>query len=129
MAIPRGTRIGVYEILSLIGSGGMGEVYRARDTKLGRDVAIKVLANRVSDDGMILARIEREARLLASLNHPAIATIHSVEEWEGAPAIVMELIEGETLAVRLFEGPLPVPEVVGTPMEGSIGFLALPKPL
>ncbi|MBY0496610.1 MAG: protein kinase [Cyanobacteria bacterium] len=112
MAIPRGTRIGVYEILSLIGSGGMGEVYRARDTKLGRDVAIKVLANRVSDDGMVLARIEREARLLASLNHPAIATIHSVEEWEGAPAIVMELIEGETLAVRLFEGPLPVPDVV-----------------
>jgi Tol biopolymer transport system component/tRNA A-37 threonylcarbamoyl transferase component Bud32 len=112
MAIPRGTRIGVYEIVSLIGSGGMGEVYRARDTKLGRDVAIKVLANRITDDGMILARIEREARLLASLNHPAIATIHSVEEWQGAPAIVMELIEGETLAVRLFDGPLPVPDVV-----------------
>ena len=112
MAIPRGTRIGVYEILSLIGSGGMGEVYRARDTKLGRDVAIKVLASRVSDDGMVLARIEREARLLASLNHPAIATIHSVEEWDGAPAIVMELVEGETLGVRLFEGPLPVVEVV-----------------
>ena len=112
MAIPRGTRIGVYEILGLIGSGGMGEVYRARDTKLGRDVAIKVLANRVSDDGMVLARIEREARLLASLNHPAIATIHSVEEWDGAPAIVMELVEGDTLAVKLFDGPLPVPDVV-----------------
>ena len=112
MAIERGTRIGVYEIISLLGSGGMGEVYRARDTKLGRDVAIKVLANRGGEDGMVLARIEREARLLASLNHPAIATIHSVEEWEGAPAIVMELIDGETLAVRLFEGPLPVADVV-----------------
>ena len=112
MAIPRGTRIGVYEIVGMLGSGGMGEVYRARDTKLGREVAIKVLANRVTDDGVVLARIEREARLLASLNHPAIATIHSVEEWEGAPAIVMELIEGETLAVKLFEGPLPVPDVI-----------------
>jgi Tol biopolymer transport system component len=112
MPIPRGTRIGSYEIVGMLGSGGMGEVYRARDTKLGRDVAIKVLANRVTDDPIIVARIEREARLLASLNHPAIATIHSVEEWEGSPAIVMELIEGETLAVKLFEGPLPVPQVV-----------------
>src|ERR1700754_242873 len=112
MAIPRGTRIGPYEIVALIGSGGMGEVYRALDTKLGRDVAIKVLANRVTDDAAVRARIEREARLLASLNHPAIATIHSVEEWEGSPAIVMELVEGETLAVKLFEGPLPVADVV-----------------
>ena len=90
----------------------MGEVYRARDTKLGRDVAIKVLANRLTDDAVVLARIEREARLLASLNHPAIATIHGVEEYEGSPAIVMELVEGETLAVKLFEGPIPVPEVI-----------------
>jgi len=112
MAIPRGTRIGVYEIVSMLGSGGMGEVYRARDTKLGRDVAIKVLANRLSEDGTITARIEREARLLASLNHPAIATIHGVEEWQGAPAIVMELVEGETLAVKLFDGPLPIPLVI-----------------
>lgn len=112
MAIPRGTRIGSYEILGMLGSGGMGEVYRARDTKLGRDVAIKVLANRVTDDKVVLARIEREARLLASLNHPAIATIYGVEEYEGSPAIVMELIEGETLAVKLFDGPLPVAEVV-----------------
>jgi len=112
MAIARGTRIGNYEILGLLGSGGMGEVYRARDLRLGRDVAIKVLASRVAEDTILLARIEREARLLASLNHPAIATIHSVEEWQGAPAIVMELIEGETLAVKLFEGPLPVAIVV-----------------
>src|SRR5687768_9418604 len=112
MTIPRDTRIGSYEIVSLIGSGGMGEVYRARDTRLGRDVAIKVLVNRLSEDAIVRARIEREARLLASLNHPAIATIHSVEEYEGSPAIVMELVEGETLAVRLFDGPLPVPEVI-----------------
>jgi Tol biopolymer transport system component len=112
MAIPRGTRIGPYEVLGMIGSGGMGEVYRARDTKLGRDVAIKVLANRVTDDVVVKARIEREARLLASLNHPNIATIYSVEEWQGSPAIVMELIDGETLAVRLFDGPLPVDQVV-----------------
>src|SRR6188474_2966172 len=112
MAIPRGTRIGVYEIIGMLGSGGMGEVYRARDTKLGRDVAIKVLANRVTDDPTVTARIEREARLLASLNHSAIATIHGVEVWEGSPAIVMELVEGETLAVKLFEGPLPIPVVI-----------------
>jgi Tol biopolymer transport system component len=112
MAIPRGTRIGVYEIVGMLGSGGMGEVYRARDTRLGRDVAIKVLANRVTDDPTVTARIEREARLLASLNHSAIATIHGVEVWEGSPAIVMELVEGETLAVKLFEGPLPIPVVI-----------------
>jgi Tol biopolymer transport system component len=112
VAIARGTPIGHYEIVSLLGSGGMGEVYRARDTRLGRDVAIKVLANRVTEDAVLLARIEREARILASLNHPAIATVHGVEDWQGAPAIVMELIEGETLAVRLFEGPVAVAEAV-----------------
>src|SRR3990170_4197166 len=105
MALARGTRIGTYEIVGLLGAGGMGEVYRALDTRLGREVAIKILANRVAEDAVLLARIEREARILASLNHPAIATIHSVEEWEGTPAIVMELVEGETLAVKLFSGP------------------------
>ena len=112
MSIPRGTRIGTYEIVGLLGTGGMGEVYRAHDTRLGRDVAIKILASRVAEDPVLLARIEREARLLASLNHPSIATIHGVEEWQGTPAIVMELIEGETLAVKLFEGPIPPAEVV-----------------
>ena len=112
MSIPRGTRIGTYEIAGLLGTGGMGEVYRAHDTRLGRDVAIKILASRVAEDPILLARIEREARLLASLNHPSIATIHGVEEWQGTPAIVMELIEGETLAVKLFEGPMPPAEVV-----------------
>ena len=74
MAIPRGTRIGTYEIAGLLGTGGMGEVYRAHDTRLGRDVAIKILASRVAEDPVLLARIEREARLLASLNHPATVT-------------------------------------------------------
>ena len=112
MSIPRGTRIGTYEIAGLLGTGGMGEVYRAHDTRLGRDVAIKILASRVAEDPVLLARIEREAQVLASLNHPSIATIYGVEEWQGTPAIVMELIEGETLAVRLFEGPLPPAQVV-----------------
>lgn len=111
MAIPRGTRIGIYEIVGLLGLGGMGEVYRARDTRLGRDVAIKVLATRVIQE-VGRARIEREARILASLNHPAIATIYGVEDWEGSPAIVMELVEGETLAVKLMHGPLPIPDVL-----------------
>jgi len=112
VAIPRGTRIGTYEIAGLLGTGGMGEVYRAHDTRLGRDVAIKILASRVAEDPVLLARIEREAQVLASLNHPSIATIYGVEEWQGTPAIVMELIEGETLAVRLFEGQLPPAQVV-----------------
>ncbi len=112
MSIPRGTRIGTYEIVGLLGTGGMGEVYRAHDPRLGRDVAIKILASRVAEDPVLLARIEREARVLASLNHHAIATIHGVEDWQGSPAIVMELIEGETLAVRLFDGKLPPDEVV-----------------
>ncbi len=112
MSIPRGTRIGSYEIVSLLGIGGMGEVYRAHDTRLGRDVAIKILASRVAEDPVLLARIEREARVLASLNHPSIATIHSVEDWQGTPAIVMELIEGETLSVKLFDGRMPPAEVV-----------------
>ena len=111
MAIERGTRIGIYEIAGLLGIGGMGEVYRARDTRLGRDVAIKVLATRVIQE-LGRPRIEREARILASLNHPAIATIYGVEDWEGAPAIVMELVEGETLAVKLMRGRLPMPEVI-----------------
>ena len=124
MTIPRGTRIGIYEIVSLIGSGGMGEVYRAHDTRLGRDVAIKVLANRLTEDTVVLARIEREARLLASLNHPAIATIYGVEEYEGSPAIVMELVEGETLSVKLFDGPLPVGHAVNIAKQVSEALTA-----
>ena len=93
-----GTRLGPYEILSLLGAGGMGEVYRARDTKLGRDVAIKVLPSFLANDPDRLARLAREAQLLAALNHPHIATIHGLEDADGVRALVMELVEGLTLA-------------------------------
>ena len=99
-----GTQLGSYQILSLLGTGGMGEVYRARDPKLGRDVAIKVLPPFFANDPERLARLAREARLLAALNHPHIATIHALEEAEGVPALVMELVEGPTLAERLAHG-------------------------
>ena len=101
MTIEAGRRIGPYEIVAPIGAGGMGEVYRARDTKLGREVAIKVLPDALSADRDRLTRFEREARVLAALNHPNIATIYGVEETAGASALVMELVEGETLAEKL----------------------------
>jgi Tol biopolymer transport system component len=107
MAIAPGTRLGAYEILSAIGAGGMGEVYRAHDTTLGRDVAIKVLPAALTADRDRVARFEREARVLASLNHPNIAAIHGFEQALGVTAIVMELVEGETLADRIRRGPLP----------------------
>jgi serine/threonine-protein kinase len=96
-----GHRIGVYEVQAFVGAGGMGEVYRARDTKLGRDVAIKILPRLFTTDVDRLARFTREARLLAALNHPHIATIHGLEEFNGLPALVMELVEGPTLAEKL----------------------------
>ena len=96
-----GQALGPYVIAVQIGEGGMGEVYRARDTKLGRDVAIKVLPRAFTADPDRLARFEREARLLASLNHPHIGAIYGVEELNGVPALVLELVEGETLADKL----------------------------
>src|SRR5204863_607710 len=90
----------------------MGEVYRARDTKLGRDVAIKVLPQAFSADHDRLARFEREARVLASLNHPNIAHLHGLEQADGTTALVMELVEGETLAERLARGPIPLDEAL-----------------
>ncbi len=107
-----GHRLGVYHILDLLGVGGMGEVYRARDTKLGRDVALKVLPRLFSADPERLARFEREARLLASLNHPHIAAIYGFEQTAGVHALVLELVEGPTLAERLQRGPLPIAEAV-----------------
>ena len=101
MALAAGTRIGVYEIVAPLGAGGMGEVYRAHDTKLRRDVAIKVLAPFLANDPDHLLRFAREARLIAALNHPRIATIHGFEEANGVHALVMELVEGPTLAERL----------------------------
>ncbi|MBI4263617.1 MAG: serine/threonine protein kinase [Acidobacteria bacterium] len=119
MALAPGARLGPYEVTGLLGRGGMGEVYRARDTKLGREVALKVLPDRFAEQPDRLARFEREARLLASLNHPHIATIHGLEEArpggaEEAPvtALVLELVEGETLAERIARGRVPVHEAL-----------------
>ena len=108
MPLRAGEKLGNYEILSAIGAGGMGEVYRARDTKLEREVAIKVLPEELSKDPERLARFEREAKLLASLNHPAIATLHGFEDG----FLVMELVEGETLAGRIARGPVSVDEAL-----------------
>ena len=112
MQMTPGTRLGPYEIGVSLGAGGMGEVYRARDTRLGRDVAIKVLPPEFSRDPERLARFEREARLLASLSHPNIAGIHGLETADGAPYLALEFVEGETLAARLARGPLPLDEAI-----------------
>ncbi len=112
MTLSGGERLGFYEVLAPLGSGGMGEVYRALDTRLQREVAIKILPEAFADDAERLARFEREARLLAALNHPAIATVHGLEHDGARRYLVMELVEGETLAARLNAGPLPVPDVL-----------------
>jgi eukaryotic-like serine/threonine-protein kinase len=112
MPLATGARLGAYEILSALGAGGMGEVYRARDTRLKRDVAIKILPASVAADRERVARFEREAELLAALNHPHIAHIHGVEESGGSLALVMELVEGETLADRIAHGAIAVDEAL-----------------
>jgi len=112
MTLASGARLGPYEIQSPLGAGGMGEVYRALDPRLKRSVAIKVLPADVSSDPERLARLQREAQILASLNHPNIAAIYGVEESNGIPALVMELVEGQTLAERLTRGPLPADEIL-----------------
>ena len=112
MGLAAGTRLGPYEIQSAIGAGGMGEVYRATDTNLGRQVAIKVLPEMVSTDPDRLARFEREAKTLAALNHPNIAQIYGLERSDGVTAIVMELVEGRTLADRIARGPIPIDEAL-----------------
>src|SRR6266704_1640035 len=108
-----GQRLGSYQVLSLLGAGGMGEGYQAHDTKLQRDVAIKVLPKRFVDDPDRLGRFRREAQMLASLNHPNIATIHGLEQSDGVHYLVMELVAGETLAQRIeHAGPLPISEAL-----------------
>src|SRR5437870_9727658 len=113
MAITIGTHLGSVQITALLGRGGMGEVYRARDTKLKRDVAIKILPEEFSRDPDRVARFQREAEVLASLNHTNIAAIHDVRESQGARFLVLELVEGETLADRIARGPLAVEEALG----------------
>ena len=112
MPLSPGTRLGSYEVVSVIGAGGMGEVYRARDTKLDRHVAIKVLPESVATDPERLARFHREAQLLASLNHPGIAHLHGYEESNEIHALVMELVDGATLADRIAQGPMPLDEAL-----------------
>jgi serine/threonine-protein kinase len=112
MPLLAGSRLGLYEIAGQIGAGGMGEVYRARDTKLGREVAIKVLPEAVEQDPERIARFEREAKALAALHHPNIATLFGMEQSEGRHYLVMELVEGEDLSQRLRRGLIPVPEAL-----------------
>ena len=112
MSLATGTRVGPYEVTGLLGTGGMGEVYRARDHKLGRDVAIKVLPQAFAADSDRVARFEREGHVLASLNHPNIAAIYGVEDAGDVHALVLELVEGPTLADRLATGPLPLDEAL-----------------
>jgi eukaryotic-like serine/threonine-protein kinase len=112
MALSPGNRLGPYEILSAIGAGGMGEVYRARDTRLDRIVAIKVLPVHLADRPELRERFEREARTVASLNHPHICTLYDVGHQDGTDYLVMEYMEGETLAQRLIKGPLPLNQVL-----------------
>src|SRR5262245_6932900 len=112
MSLGPGSRLGPYEIAAQIGAGGMGEVYRATDTNLGRQVAIKILPDTVAHDAERLARFEREAKLLAALNHPNIAQIYGFERTDTIRALVMELVEGPTLADRVAQAPIPVAEVL-----------------
>src|SRR5262245_1852067 len=112
MPLSAGTRLGPYEILSPLGAGGMGEVYRATDTRLKRQVAIKILPADLAADVSRLARFHREAEVLASLNHPHIAAIYGFEESTDLKALVMELVDGPTLADRIEKGPIPLDEAI-----------------
>src|SRR5439155_3875526 len=112
LALAIGTQLGSLEVTALIGRGGMGEVYRARDTKLKRDVAIKILPDEFSRDADRLSRFQREAEVLASLNHPNIAAIYDLQEANGSRYLVLELVQGETLAELIARGPTPVEEAL-----------------
>src|SRR6202162_4989271 len=119
MAILPGTRLGPYEILTAIGAGGMGEVYKARDTRLDRIVAIKVLPAHLADRSELRERFEREAKTIASLNHPHICVLYDIGEQDGIDYLVMEYLEGETLAQRLHKGSLPLEQVLEYAIEIS----------
>lgn len=112
MALENGTKLGPYEIVASLGAGGMGEVYRARDTRLERIVAIKVLPTEVSSDPVRKQRFQREARIISSLNHPYICVLHDIGSQDGLDFLVMEYIDGETLSDRLKRGPVPVEQVL-----------------
>ncbi|MFN8588965.1 MAG: protein kinase [Candidatus Eisenbacteria bacterium] len=124
MTLAPGTRLGPYEIVAPLGAGGMGEVHRARDTRLGRDVAIKALPAAFAQDPERLARFEREAKLLASLNHPNVAGIHGIEDVDGARYLVLEFVDGETLEAALRGGPLPLADVLDVARQVAAGVEA-----
>jgi eukaryotic-like serine/threonine-protein kinase len=117
MPLPSGTKLGPYEIVSPLGAGGMGEVYRARDTRLDRTVAIKVLPQQLADTLEARQRFEREARAISALNHPHICTLFDVGSQDGTEYIVMEYLEGETLAERLKRGPVPLDALLKNAIE------------
>src|SRR6202051_602480 len=119
MPLSAGTKLGPYEILSAIGAGGMGEVYKALDTRLDRIVAIKVLPTHLADRSELRERFEREAKTIASLNHPHICVLHDIGQQDGTDYLVMEYLEGETLAQRLLKGPLPLQQVLQYAIEIS----------
>src|SRR5262245_7739949 len=119
-----GVRLGPYEILGPLGAGGMGEVYRARDSRLNRDVAIKILPPSVADNPEALARFERESHAVAALSHPNILTIYDVGQSDGHPYSVMELLEGETLGARIAHGPMPVRKAVDIAAQIARGLAA-----
>src|SRR5713226_8508989 len=112
MPLSSGTQLGPYQIISPLGAGGMGEVYRALDTRLDRTVAIKILPVQVSSDPVRKQRFEREAKTISSLNHPNICVLHDIGSQDGVDYLVMECVEGETLAKRLEKGPLPLEQVL-----------------
>src|SRR6266568_6948436 len=112
MALTLGTRLGPYEILAPLGAGGMGEVYKARDTRLERTVAIKVLPQHLSASSELRQRLEREARAISSLSHPHICALYDVGNQDGVEYLVMEYLEGETLADRVLKGPLPTEQTL-----------------
>ena len=112
MTLAAGTRLGPYEIVSRLGAGGMGEVYRARDTRLERDVAVKVLPANLSSDPSLRQRLEREAKAVSRLSHPHICTLHDIGHQDGVDFLVMELVEGETLEHKLIKGPLSPEQAV-----------------
>ena len=124
MSLSVGSRLGHYDVTALIGEGGMGQVYQATDTKLDRDVALKVLPQAFTDDPDRLARFEREAKVLASLNHPNIAAIHGLEESDGIRALVLELVEGPTLAERIAQGAIPLDETIAIASQIADGLEA-----
>src|SRR6266542_5431765 len=122
MTAVAGARLGPYEILSPLGAGGMGEVYRARDARLGREVAIKVLPAEFSSDASRLKRFEREARSASALNHPNIVTIHEVGRSDSTSFIVMELVDGKTLRELLYAGPLPLRKLLSIAAQVADGL-------